>query len=117
MPYKDAAKRRAYQKEYNKKHYLRNKQMYVDKAKKSNAHQRSRNKSFVNRYKSFISCVDCGESNSIVLEFDHVRGEKVANISDMVNMPHSISSIKKEIRKCDPCCANCHRIRTHQRRQ
>ena len=55
------------------------------------------------------SCVDCGESNPIVLDFDHVHGDKSHNISDMVNGSYAISSIKDEIRKCEIRCSNCHR--------
>ena len=52
---------------------------------------------------------DCGENDSIVLDFDHVYGKKKYNISDMVKMAVSINHIKKEIKKCEIRCANCHR--------
>lgn len=57
-------------------------------------------------------CVDCGESDPIVLDFDHVRGVKSYNIATMIAGTHAIESIKKEIDKCDVRCANCHRRRT-----
>jgi hypothetical protein len=117
MPYKDPASRKSYQREYNKKHYERHKDYYKKKARAHNIYTRKRNKDFVNRYKSFCKCVDCGESNPIVLEFDHVDKNKTANIADMVHQSYSISSIKEEIRKCEVVCCNCHRIRTHKRRQ
>tara|TARA_R110001583_G_C5432044_1_gene388950 strand:+ start:131 stop:418 length:288 start_codon:yes stop_codon:yes gene_type:complete len=72
--------------------------------------KRSWNREFVKRVKRLSCCVDCGEKDSIVLDFDHVRGEKVGSIADM-GSSHSISSLKKEMRKCEVRCANCHRRR------
>ena len=117
MPYKDATKRKAYQKLYQKQHYESNKEYYKDKAQLHNKSTRKRNRDFVNRYKPLCKCVDCGESNPVVLEFDHVEGKKLANIADMVHQSYSISAIKDEIRKCEVVCANCHRVRTHDRRK
>lgn len=57
-------------------------------------------------------CVDCGERDPVVLEFDHVRGEKKYNISDMPRGGFALSTLKAEIEKCDVRCANCHRRRT-----
>ena len=63
--------------------------------------------------KSESGCLDCGENDPIVLEFDHRNpDEKECNVSDMVKRGRSIKSIKKEIEKCDVVCANCHRKRT-----
>ena len=59
-------------------------------------------------------CFDCGVSNHIVLDFDHLRDKKY-NISRMVHDGFSWKAIKKEIEKCQVVCANCHRIRTHNR--
>ena len=42
-------------------------------------------------------CVDCGESDPIVLEFDHVRGEKVDAISAMIGRGFQFGRIKEEI--------------------
>lgn len=47
------------------------------------------------------------------MDFDHVRGEKVADLSTMVNQCTTVAAIDAEIAKCDLVCANCHRIRTH----
>lgn len=56
-------------------------------------------------------CVDCKESNLIVLEFDHISDKK-HNISNMVQRGNSWDTILKEIEKCEVRCANCHRIKT-----
>tara|TARA_R100001440_G_scaffold15358_1_gene26141 strand:+ start:4079 stop:4438 length:360 start_codon:yes stop_codon:yes gene_type:complete len=116
MPFKDPRVRKAYNKAYQKKHYQENKNYYKAKALLSKSEQRKWNREFVNRVKKMFGCIDCRESNVLVLEFDHVKGEKVANIANMVHRPHSIKAIKKEMRKCEIRCANCHRIKTHERR-
>lgn len=56
-------------------------------------------------------CVQCGESDPIVLEFDHVdQSDKSFVIANMVT--YSVSTIQKEINKCRVLCANCHRRHT-----
>lgn len=62
-------------------------------------------------YKLNNPCVDCGEVDPCVLQFDHVKGRKVGNISDMVKTA-SIEDLQKEMRKCEIRCANCHMRRT-----
>lgn len=57
-------------------------------------------------------CVDCGEDDPVVLEFDHVRGEKKGSISEMVGARRSLKTILDEIDKCDVRCCNCHRRKT-----
>ena len=59
-------------------------------------------------------CVDCGEGDPIVLEFDHLR-DKVDNISKMAAVKRPWPVILAEIAKCEVVCANCHRRRTAAR--
>jgi hypothetical protein len=70
---------------------------------------RNRNALAVYEYLSAHPCVDCGEADPVVLEFDHVRGEKVRGIARMMSGTHSVKTIMAEIGKCDVRCANCHR--------
>lgn len=60
-------------------------------------------------------CKDCGISNHIILDFDHIKDKKY-NVSQMIRDGFSWKAILKEIEKCEVVCANCHRIRTHKRR-
>ena len=113
MPYKNPEDQLA----YSRKHYKQNKAKYKERTRKRNKEQRERNKAYVNAIKENSSCVDCGESNPIVLEFDHVRGKKRGNVSDMMRQSYSTDTIQKEIDKCDVRCANCHRIKTFERSQ
>ena len=71
------------QEEYARKHYLANKEKMIEKAKKYNSSVYERNLNYIKNYLSNNPCVDCGNNNIVVLEFDHVRGEKKYNVSDM----------------------------------
>lgn len=59
-------------------------------------------------------CVDCGETDLVVLEFDHLR-DKAGNVSRYLAASVPWSTIKAEIDKCQVVCANCHRRRTAMR--
>ncbi len=61
-------------------------------------------------------CIDCGESDPVVLDFDHVRGQKHHNTSAMVNSWGMGPSLLQEMGKCEVRCANCHRRKTAQER-
>jgi len=62
-------------------------------------------------YKMNNPCKDCGEEDPVVLEFDHIKGNKLANISKMLDR-FPWKEIIRELKKCDVVCANCHRRRT-----
>jgi hypothetical protein len=81
----------------------------------ANDQARERAREFVYDYLIEHPCVDCGEADPIVLEFDHVRGKKHANISKLVQ-DASINKIKAEIKKCDVRCSNCHTKKTAKQR-
>lgn len=60
-------------------------------------------------------CIDCGESDPVVLEFDHVvPNDKFKSISTMRSGHYSWDSVSAEIKKCEIRCANCHRRRTYE---
>jgi hypothetical protein len=83
------------------------------KANKEAARQRARD--YVANYFATHACADCGEIHPVVLTFDHVRGKKQANVSDMVRDGLGLETIKAEIEKCDVVCYNCHSLRTQER--
>jgi hypothetical protein len=56
-------------------------------------------------------CVDCGETDPVVLDFDHVTGTKFMGIGVMLAGGYCWASIRREIGKCQVRCANCHRRR------
>jgi len=66
--------------------------------------------------KTKTPCVDCGINYPYyVMDFDHVRGVKHANVMELVSTL-SKKRIDQEIAKCEIVCSNCHRIRTHIRK-
>lgn len=71
-------------------------------------------KRIVEDYKSSHPCVDCGEKDARVLDFDHVRGRKHMDIVRMVQSGVALSKLQAEISKCEVRCANCHRRRHYE---
>jgi hypothetical protein len=76
---------------------------------------RDRNARYIYAYLLEHPCVDCGEADPIVLDFDHVRGKKLCNVSHLLSGTPSLKRIQAEIDKCEVRCANCHRRVTAQR--
>ena len=112
MAYKDKKDQAA----ASKRHYEANKEKVKARSRKRNLKQRDLNKKYVQKIKTESGCVDCGETNHIVLDFDHITNDKYKNVSDMVFEYYSIDAIQKEIDKCEVRCSNCHRIITYNRR-
>jgi hypothetical protein len=89
------------------------------------ASKSSHNKSAVKYYRKRVvllaqmknkPCADCGgKFPTMCMDFDHVRGRKEFAISSRWGT--SLGRLNKEIAKCDLVCANCHRIRTSERKQ
>jgi hypothetical protein len=82
--------------------------------KKMPAYDKQQFKKKLSDIKEASGCIDCGANNHIILDFDHIRDKKY-NVSRMIHDGFSWAAIKKEIEKCEVVCANCHRIRTHNR--
>lgn len=76
----------------------------------------NRNREHIKSYLKGHPCVDCGERDIIVLEFDHTSDNKLYDVSALVFREVSIATIDAEIAKCEVRCANCHRRITYQRR-
>ena len=65
-----------------------------------------------------VPCADCGiQYHPEVMEFDHPPDSgKVANVSVLLKT-RAIAVVLAEAAKCEVVCANCHRMRTVNRRQ
>lgn len=105
------------EKEYHKSHYLNN-ENYRNKCKESakvkNKEYNERNLSILGDILQTNCCADCGETNPIVLEFDHIKGKSIG-IARLKRNAASIKTLLSEVSKCEIVCANCHRKRTYSR--
>jgi hypothetical protein len=77
---------------------------------------RRRNAAFVRSILAATPCIDCRETDPLVLDFDHV-GEKTRNVSRLVTIEASLDRLRREIDQCEVRCANCHRRQTAARGQ
>ena len=98
---------------YGKEHYAANKQRYIDQAQAIKRRLALERTQYLLDYFSLYPCVDCGERDPVVLEFDHLRDKRFTIGSALRS--RSWQSILAEIQKCDVVCANCHRRRTFGR--
>jgi len=100
---------------YFQVYYQRNKAAYIKRA-----NERLKKDANIMRNAKMQPCAACGCSYPhYVMDFDHRPGEvKCFNLADVVGQTRlSLARLKAEIAKCDVVCANCHRIRTHERRK
>jgi hypothetical protein len=70
-------------------------------------------------------CADCGYRQHVeALEYDHRPGEEKWTLTatgrvwrpSAFNISWSLERIQTEVAKCDVVCANCHRVRSAERR-
>lgn len=109
MPTRNAVK----QKIYSKRHYDKNKELLIQRARVHNASHKKMLREYIIKLKESTPCKDCDTFYpSYVMDFDHVRGKKIREVSVMVKRFYSLAAIIEEIAKCDLVCANCHRKRT-----
>jgi hypothetical protein len=97
---------------YKHEHYAANRGRYI-----ANAHRRKQaialeRATLLVEFFRDRPCTDCGETDPLVLEFDHL-GDKSFNIAKGLRT-HSWQAVLDEIAKCEVVCANCHRRRTAQ---
>ena len=99
--------------EYIRLHYLANTQYYLDKARRRNKMVKDRSYEYLGPYLLSHPCIDCGEKDILVLEFDHRdRRMKDSEISHIIQNGATLEKLKKEVEKCDVRCSSCHRRKT-----
>ena len=99
--------------EYIKSHYERNRKYYLEKAERNRKKNRQACFEYLKTYLSQHPCVDCGEKDIIVLEFDHKEWKKKrANVGDLLANNATPNKLAREVAKCEIRCANCHRRKT-----
>lgn len=104
------------QQEQGRDRYASNKERVLEINRRSTLKSQVKAAIFIQEYLSDKFCVDCGESDMAVLTFDHVRGEKKHNISNMITKGYNVETIKKELEKTEIVCFNCHMRRERRRR-
>lgn len=114
MAYKDKNKQR----QANRDHYQRNLTSERKRLGDLRRRYRHRYQEAVRIAKS-VPCADCKVSYPYyVMDLDHVRGEKVADINALARVHRGIKGLRAledEIKKCEAVCANCHRMRSYIR--
>lgn len=97
--------------EYQHLYYIAHKSERIRNARVWDKKHRKQVEEFLFEYLSTHSCVDCSESDVLVLEFDHNDPEKkTLCVSQMLS--HSFKNVQQEVMKCTVRCANCHRRKT-----
>jgi hypothetical protein len=102
--------------ESSRRYYAANRAAHVRLIGERTARRRLEVKEFLVDYLRAHPCVDCGEADLRVLDFDHrPEGQKRHDVMRMVNDGYSIARVADEIGKCDVRCRNCHAIVTLER--
>lgn len=87
---------------------------FLKRLQRHNERKRNENRRLIFDYLKAHPCVDCGESDVTVLDFDHQRDKK-ASISQLIMSNATWEHITQEIAKCEIRCANCHRKKTAEK--
>lgn len=93
--------------------YIENKQRLRSLATAKKNQYRQLAYDFICEYLLEHPCVDCGENDILVLEFDH-RSNKEFGIAQLIqshSSPVLSEKLIQEVAKCDVRCANCHQRR------
>ena len=74
-------------------------------------------KKIIAEIKEKTGCTDCKQKfPHYILEFDHLPEQEKLGGVYKVFKEYGISIALKEIEKCEVVCANCHKVRTYNRR-
>jgi hypothetical protein len=104
---------RACQSLYSRAHYVKNALKHKARTAASNLRAKKRNREFALEYLRSHPCVDCGKSDPIILEFDHIDPRtKTHAVADLVRQAYGFERIQSEISLCEVRCVHCHRRRT-----
>jgi hypothetical protein len=98
---------------YCRAHYARNAEAHNKRRYQNSKRYKIRNRAYTIDYLKAHPCVDCGEADILVLEFDHIDpSTKKYAMSDLSRRGKSLGELKREIDKCEVRCIKCHRRRT-----
>ncbi len=99
-----------HRKTYREEHYRKYHDEYLVRAKLYREKIRKEYRDGMTEYLRDKSCEVCGESDTVVLEFDHIdRTTKSFGVSQAVRLGRRWNLVLEEIKKCRIVCANCHK--------
>jgi hypothetical protein len=97
-------------------YYSVNREAHVQRISAAKGGRRARALQLVGRHLLTHPCIDCGETDVRVLDFDHRdRADKGTEVMRLAQGGHALSTIAAEMAKCDVRCRNCHAIVTYER--
>ena len=101
--------RKAYDREYHQSNRIRRQEQVRARRKRLQA--------WNNALKASAPCADCGGFfHPMAMTWDHLPGnEKVDEVSNLVKAGKTLQA-RNEIEKCELVCANCHAVRSYDRR-
>lgn len=95
--------------------HIEAKYMSIAARKKSNRKNARKKYNFITRYKRMVGCKFCGyKENVLALQFDHINPKEKSFSLSQGYRSKGMDKLKKEIRKCQVLCANCHAIKTYE---
>ena len=97
--------------EYKRGWYVRNRDHQLERVRENHERSKRENQERAWDYLGQHGCVDCGEPDPVVLQFDHL-GDKRRDVSYMLLSGFTWANIQVEIDKCAVRCGNCHRRKT-----
>lgn len=96
-----------HRREYYKEYYEKNKEQIIAKNTVHTRKYEKRNRAWLIAYLRQNPCVDCGNSDIEVLQFDHREPELKTKMVYQF-LCSSLERMIEEVNKCDIRCANCH---------
>lgn len=102
---------------YRRRAYYKNHAENLASARGRTLRRRQEQRKWISKLKEESPCVDCGTHYpAVCMDFDHLPGKgKTGNVGRMPGKTNK--EIRQEIEKCEIVCANCHRLRTWNRRR
>ena len=98
-----------------RRHYELNTAKIKARSREWTRENRKKVREYISRYLDDHPCVDCGEADKVVLDFDHRDPScKSFSMGSAKSRSATLKTVIDEIKKCDVRCSNCHRRRTHR---
>ncbi|MFF2372692.1 hypothetical protein [Agromyces sp. NPDC058110] len=99
-----------------RRYYAENREAHVQVIVARKANIRRATLESIGEYLAGHPCIDCGERDLRVLDFDHREGaSKSAEVMKLAQHGYALHRVMAEIAKCDVRCRNCHAKVTYDR--